>query len=295
MTLIVDGTKLLNAIELSLLTNNAGGPAQTFTSADGNTTVSFSVTASGAYYTYVATIDTLPGKHTIGLEILGANPPIVLSEAQQSYTLLPGTNSPATLTLLGVLATSYVECASGPVDATNCQSSFTPGSAPGTGSYQLTAVGADFDGFPIVNQSVPFDNGPFTVVESDTLGILTLTNAGPFSTPGNQLLGNSGGYYVSGTAPYGQSFNASCNKTGTATVALTTTQVGPNVPLAGETYTYFDPSNNFPTSGNYPNAGTLATGSKTPGNPVYHNGNNPNPVTNLASISCDANLSLTVN
>jgi hypothetical protein len=245
-------------------------------------------------------IDTLPGSHTIGLEILGHNPPVILSEAQA--TLAPGTNTPATMTLLGALSTSYVECASGPVDATNCQSSFTatPANGPGTGYYTLTAIGSDFEGFPIALQGtstapIGFDNGSFSVMETDGNGILSLGASGPYSNSGSALTGPSGGFYVATQATYGRPFTASCIKTGTATVGLVTTATDPTVPLSGETYTIFDPANNFATSGNYPGAGTLADGSKTPGNPAYHGGSNPNAVTTLTSINCDANLVLTVN
>ena len=293
ITLIVDGTKVLNAAVIS------AGLASPTTSPDGNTVVTVAYAGSGSYYTYTIGIDTIPGKHRIGVEILGNAPQVILSEAQNVYSLQPGSNPAATLTLMGVLSSGYIECANGPVDNTNCSSSFTPDATVGTGGvYTLTAIGADFESFPISSQgSTTFDNGGFTVVETDGNGILTLTQPGaPFTAPGTQLTGApSGGYYVPALSTYGQSFEARCVKLGTATLSLQNAASGPNTPLVGETYTTYNPANQVPTVGNYPGAGTLATGNKIAGNPNYHSGQNPNAVTTLMSINCDANLNLTIN
>jgi hypothetical protein len=289
ITLIVDGAKVLNLADINASTSPTTSP-------DGNTTVSVTFAALGTYYVYTIGMDTIPGTHQIGVEVLGNKPHIILSEAQATYTLQPGANPAATMTLLGALSTGYIECSNGPVDSTNCASSYAADSTVGTGGvYTLTAIGADYDGFPIAFQAnTGFDNGGFKVVETDGNNVLGLTNNGPFTSPGTQLLGNSGGFYVSQQAYYGQPFNARCLKLGTATLALQNSTSGPTTKLAGETYTYFDPSTDGST-GNYPGAGTLALGSKTPGNPAYHGGMNPNPVTTLMTINCDASLALTIN
>jgi hypothetical protein len=290
LTFIEDGVKILNQVETDALVG-------TFTSPDGFTSVSFTATQTGNDYTFIATISTPPGSHTFGAEFFGHAPAVVLSEGQGTYALASGPNAAATLTLNGVLGSYYIECANGPVDSTDCASSYSST----TGLYTLTAIGADFDGFPIPSQGVPYDNGAFNVVETDGNGIVALTNNGPFSAPGTQLTGPSGGYFVSGSYTYGQPFNLQCEKIGVATLALTIAQQGRTSALTGETYSYFDPSNNFPTSGDYPGSGTLAAGSKTPNNPAYHSGTNPNAVTTLTTVNCTgsttapATFSLTIN
>jgi len=289
-TLIVDGIKVLNAAVISpALANTTSSP-------DGNTKVTVTYAGAGNYYTYTVGIDTLAGTHRVGVEILGNKPQIILSEAQNVYTLQPGANPPATLTLKGVISTGYIECGNGPVNSTNCSSSFVADTTFGTGGvYTLTAIGADYDGFPIASQpGISFDNGGFTVVETDTNAVLRLTQNSPFTVPGTQLTGPSGGYYVAQTARYGQPFQARCLKTGSTVLALQNVATGPNDPLVGETYVTYDPSTGG-TTGNYPGAGILRQGDKTPGNPNYHNGSNPNAVTNLLSVSCTPNLQLLIN
>jgi hypothetical protein len=221
ITLIVDGAKVLDLADINASTSLTASP-------DGNTTVSVTYAAASTYYVYIIGIDTLPGKHQIGVEVLGAAPHAILSEAQATYTLQPGSNPPATMTLLGVLSNGYIECGNGPVDSTKCASSYVADSTLGTGGgYTLTAIGADYDGFPIASQTnTGFDNGGFTVVETDGKNVLGLANNGPFTAPGTQILGNSGGYWVPQKAYYGQPFNARCLKLGTATPALNNSTSG---------------------------------------------------------------------
>jgi len=283
LTFILDGTKITNGARTD------GNAIPAYNGADG-TRVTFSETLSPDQHFFVFTIslDVVPGAHTIGVDITGGAPAVILSEGQHTFNLAPGPNPPGTLTLSGVLGSAYIECANGPVDSTNCASSFD-----GT-KYTLTAIGADFDGFPIINQSLSFDNGGYTVIENDANGIVALTNNGPFLSPGNALTGPSGGFYVFGSYVYGNQFNAKCNKVGSASLALTNSQKGPINPLAGEAYSYFDPSA-YTASSNYPSSGLLPVGSKTGSNPDYHNGSVQNAVTNLMKVNCDASLVLTVN
>jgi hypothetical protein len=290
LTLIIDGVKAFN--NQSIFNT---GPAQTYTSSDGNTVVVLNNSISGADFVFVATIDTLPGNHTFGVALISGTPAIVMSEGQATYALLPGPNNPQALTLKGVIGSGYIQCDS---DAHNllgngCANSFNTTTA----LYTLTAVAADYNGFPIPNQTgVGFDNGStgFSVVATSGGSNITLSNNGPFTTPGTQLTaGPSGSWYVDGAFTYGQPFNVQCVHLGTATLGLTNPQQGPTSPLTGLTYTYFPP--NPQSSSNYPGSGALPTGSKT------HTGTHPvvgtdhNAVTNLATVNCDASLQLTLN
>lgn len=241
---------------------------------------------------FVATIDTLPGNHVVGVVLISGTPAIIMSEGQATYALSPGPNNPQALTLKGVLGSGYIQCDTAANIAANngCSGSFNTG----TGLYTLTAVGADYNGFPIVYQAgVNFDNGGYSVVATSGGSNVVLSNNGPFTNPGNQLTtGPSGAWYVPGAFTYGQPFNVQCVHLGTATLGLTNAQQGPTNPVTGQTYTYFPP--NPESSSNYPGSGALPVGSKKPGDP-YHGGNNPNAVYNLGTVNCDANLQLTLN
>jgi hypothetical protein len=282
LTLIVDGVKAFNAMSIY----NTGGP-YSYTSTNGNTKLTLNNTANAGYFTFVASIDTLPGNHTIGVVLISGTPAYVLSEGQIAYgAMQPGANTPQTLTLNGAIGTGYIECDTIANDALNnyCANSFNTS----TGLYTLTAVAADFDGFPIVGQgSAAFDNGSFTVVETTTSShLLTLSNNGPFTTPGTQLLGPSGSWYTNGSFSYGQPFNAKCNSLGTATLGLVLNGYGgPTDPVTGQAYS---------TGANYPSSGTLAEGPKNIGNPSDHGGHDTNGIYNLATVSCDVNMVLTI-
>ena len=292
LTFLVDGTKEVDNLHI------ANTP---FTSADGNVKVAVTGDAlNPAYYTVTLSIDVIPGIHTFGVEINGNAPAVILGEGQATYALQPGPNTPQAMALRGPVGSGYIMCdTDGHIaENNNCANSFNTT----TGKYTLTAVAADFNGFPIPNQVVggnplTFDNGTFTVVETGTsTGVISLSNNGPFNNPGSQLTAQpSGGFFVPGTFSYGQPFNIVCNKLGTATVGIHNNQQGPGAnALTGETYTYFDPANNFPTSGNYPGAGTVARGSKWVANPAYHGGSNPNAVHDILTVNCDASLVLTI-
>lgn len=305
ITLIVDGAKVLDRHKTD------GTLAGTYPTPDGNTQLNVSYTApqpsSSAYYTFTVAVDTLPGKHTYGVEILSGSPTIISSEAQQSYTLAPGPNPPSTITLKGVVGTGYIMCDTVANDNANnnCAGSFVSDATNNTGgTYTLTAVAADFNGFPIADQGVALDNGAYSVYEVAPTGVITIgvsgTDAPPWSTPGNQLQNApSGGFFVATKSNYGHAFTVRCNKLGTTQLRIKNAQAGPIQPLTGQAYNLFDPANNFPAqvgdTPNYPDAGNVAVGDKIPGNPNYHNGTNPNAVYNLATLSCDASQNLTIN
>lgn len=292
LTLIIDGTKAFDKTPIF----NTGGP-QNYTSADGNTKVTLNNSYGSGYFTFVATLDTLPGTHKIGVALISGTPAIVMSEGEATYALSPGPNAAQALTLLGALGSGYVQCDTAAQNGANngCSASFNTT----TGLYTLTAIGADYNGFPIVGQTVnnvavPFDNGGFSVVETDASAgtpqpVLTLTNNGPFLTPGTHISGPSGAWYVNGTFSYGQPFNVKCNVLGTATLGMTNSQQGPTSPLSGFSYIYLNNLN-----ANYPASGPVPVGSKKPGDP-YHAGVNPNAIYHLATVNCDANMQLTLN
>jgi hypothetical protein len=275
---------------------------QPYVSGDGNTKATYGCVAGGADVTCTLTVDTLPGNHTFGVVIKGGSPAIILSEGQATIALLPGNNSPATMALLGVMGSGYIMCDTDAHVAANngCQGSFDTN----TGLYTLTAVAADYEGMAIPYQTlnaspVGFDNGSFSVVETDASAntahpVVTLSNNGPFTNPGNALSAEpSGGFFVPGTFAYGQHFNVKCNVLGTATLGIADAQQGPTSPVTGQSYVYFPP--NPESSSNYPGGPqTLPRGSKWPGNPNYHGGNNPNAIHDLVTVNCDANLVLTL-
>jgi hypothetical protein len=304
VTLIVDGVKVLDRHKTD------GTLAGTYTSPDGNTSMNVSYTnpqPPSLYYTFTVAIDTIPGKHVIGAAIISGSPAIILSEAQQSYTLAPGPNAASTMTLKGVIGTGYIMCDTVANDNANngCANSFVSDNTANTGgTYTLTAVASDFNSFPIADQGITFDNGSYTVYEKNPTGVVTIGVSGgdapPWTTPGTQLQNaNSGGFFVATKSNYGHPFTVHCNKLGSTQLGIKTLQSGPTTPLAGQAYNLFDPSNNFPTqtgeTPNYPDKGNVATGDKVPGNLNYHGGSNPNAVYNLATVSCDAALNLTIN
>ena len=295
LSFFVDGTAAFTNVQVD-------SAPQPYVSGDGNTKATFGCVAGGADVTCTLTVDTLPGNHTFGVVIKGGSPAIILSEGQATIALLPGNNAPATMALLGVMGGGYILCDTDAHVAANngCQGSFDTNTA----LYTLTAVAADYEGMAIPYQTlnaapVAYDNGSYSVVETDASAggahpVVTLSNNGPFANPGNALSAEpSGGFFVPGTFPYGNHFNVKCNVLGTATLGLAITQQGPTTPVTGQSYTYFPP--NPESSSNYPGGPqTLPRGSKFPGNPNYHGGNNPNAIHDLVTVNCDANLVLTL-
>ena len=217
-TFLIDG-------QIALYVNQTTNQTISTPTSNGST-ITFNGETSGQVYTVTLTLTTTPGQHLIGAVIQGNQPAYVLSEGQRVYTLAPGPNANlATLALNGVMGTAYIECATAAqiTAGNNCNNyaNFNPV----TGQYTFTAIAADADGFPIVQQpnpygpgNVPFDNGSFTVVETTATPILTVTDAGPYGDPGTAITGPSGGYYVPGVFTYGQSFNVQCNSVGQGTV-----------------------------------------------------------------------------
>lgn len=181
-----------------------------------------------AYFAVNIALTVTPGLHKFGVVILSGTPAYVLSEGQGLYTLAPGPNNTlAPLQLRGVVATGYVECdtATQNTDTTgkcNNYANFTPSTDPTYpgGTYHLTAVAGDFNGFPIVYQAgLSFDNPSFSVTATDTPAIVSVS-AGPWDNPGNHLTGPSGGWVAGSNFVYGQAFTATCLQPGTAHIAL---------------------------------------------------------------------------
>jgi hypothetical protein len=252
-------------------------------------TASYTITPGGrspnAYYTVAASLDVVPGQHTIGVALTAVDG-FVLSEEQQTYTLNGGSNPAATLYLQGVVDSAFW------CDAACDGGAGTPSAS---GVYTLDVYATDHAGDAIVYQTngtapVPLDNGPTNLIEaadSNGSGTVTIANAGPFTTPGNAFAMGSG-------TQAGYSVALQCQKIGTATVAM---QVGPASAGDVSGFNYTAPINTSldpvdPSTGN-PWA--------TPQTSVY---TMPNqlvgsvPVTqdfgNELSLSCDANLNLTI-
>ena len=273
--LVLDGVEIVKDVEVANY-NNAG----TFTDPVTGSTVSLQFTGYASYFTVTAVITTTPGSHTFGVVLKSGTPAYVLSEAQASYTLVPSFGSTQTLgalTLNPALGSGYIEC------DTFAENSGTPAGSCNNGQnfingvYYLTAVAADYDGFPIVSQgSTAFDNGSYSVVETDGNGIVTLGSNGPFSSPGSWLTGPSSSWVPGNTFQYGNRFTATCNKVGTASLALQlTAQAYGNTPLSPVTgYSYNYINSYSPLA----NGALLPLGSKTaaggpggvPANPQFN-------------------------
>jgi hypothetical protein len=171
------------------------------------------------YDTITASLSVLPGLHKFGV-VLTAADGFVLSEDQESQTLNGGTNTPATFYLKGVVDSAFwcdAACDGG------------TGAANSDGSYTLAVFGTDHEGDAIPYQtvaSVPItvDNGPLTLVETDSNAIVSMTSTptGPLTNPGNA---NTVTYTEAGQSSIlsGWTVNVKCLKVGTTTVAL---QVG---------------------------------------------------------------------
>jgi hypothetical protein len=216
--------------------NNAGPSGNgTFTDPVTGSTVQISYDGSHpTYYAVNAVITTTPGQHEFGVVIKSGTPAYVLSEGQGNYTLAPtfsgqSPQSLGALVLNGAVGTGYIECDTWAqnTDTTNPAGSCSNGANFAGGTYYFTAVAADYDGFPIVNQgSTAFDNGSYSVVETDGKNVVAIGSNGPFSLPGSWLTGPSSGWVAGSTFQYGNRFTATCNTIGTATLGL---QFSPNV------------------------------------------------------------------
>jgi len=252
-------------------------------------TASYTITAGGrspnAYYTVTASVDVLPGQHTIGVALTALDG-FVLSEAQQTYTLNGGSNPAAVFSLQGVVDSAFW------CDAACDGGAGTPSAS---GVYTLDVYPTDHEGDAIVYQTsgsapVSLDNGPVNLIEatdSNGGGTVTIANAGPFTNPGNAFTIGSG-------SQSGYSVALQCAKIGTATVAM---QVGPATAGGVSGFNYAAPIN---TSLDPVDAST-GNPWATPQTNVYTTPNllvGPVPVTqdfgNELSLSCDANLNLTI-
>ena len=189
MTLLVDGTVAINDAQIPNLGTdatpppNASGSCGTLPNGQ-SCAYSFVLGTNQNQGYYVGTITTtlIPGPHTIGivLQDTPANKNFVLSEGQATYTLVPGSNAPATMFLEGVMDSAYL------CDA-NCDGTIgAPAGQLADGSYNVVAYACDEGGWCIPyqtdnnNNAVPFDNGgSYSLVECDTVTGKTCTgNAG---------------------------------------------------------------------------------------------------------------------
>lgn len=244
--LMIDGVEIVKDVEVADY-NNA-----VIVDANGNS-VALAVTSSSSYFTVTATMTTTPGSHLFGVVLKSGTPAYVLSEAQATYTLVPtfsgqSAQTLGALTLNPALGSGYIECDTFAENSGSPAGSCNNGQNFINGVYYLTAVAADYDGFPIVSQgSTAFDNGSYSVVETDGNGIVNLGKSGPFSTPGNWLTGPSSSWvdnYSTPTFEYGNRFTATCMKAGTASLALQlTAQTYGNAslsPITGYNYNFIN-------------------------------------------------------
>lgn len=299
ISFIVDGTSVFKDVEVAKY-NNANGGAGVFPFGNGQSiTLAFGQQAT--YFTVTLALSVVPGRHTFGVVLKSGTPAFVLSEGQNTYTLNPGSNdlSSNPLALRGVIASGYISCdteaqnTSTTPSTCNNYANFTPAAPPAFGgTYAFTAVAADYDGFPIPFQVVggnpfSFDNGGFSVTETDGGSIVSITSTGaPWVNPGNHLagtvVGDWSGASAAGNVMYGQPFSVTCNKTGTATLALTLSNPG-NVFLSQPTGTPDGTTADYaPTS---VDGSTLPRGNNGAGGPAR---------VNNVTINCTSTGTITV-
>ena len=294
-SLSLDGTLLFsnNAIAPGTVTSSVaipGGGSASYTITQ-NTGTGTGNSGSGSTYTYdtvSASLNVLPGNHSIGA-VLQAADGFVLSEDQETVLLNGGSNTPANFFLRGVVDSAYwcdAACDGG------------AGTADSNGAYTLLVFPTDHAGDAIpyqLNGSTPIevDNGPINLVETDSNSVVSITPSGPFTNPGNSNLVS---YTEAGLASIqsGYSVSIKCLKTQTTTVAM---QVG-GLPLNGGV-SGFNYSANIDSSKD-PVGGSSGNPVATPTTTVYTTANQfvgTVPVAqdfgNELTVNCDANLNLT--
>jgi hypothetical protein len=249
----VDGTQVLDASFAPPTDSNGNpipgpGPSSSVALANGGS-LAYTSTVTSTAITVNATVTMLAGSHTLGVvqtngpcapdpygrELCIANTNgYVLSEGQASFTLVGGQTITVPLYMRGVMESAFL------CDAACDGGAGTPDAS---GLYHITAYASDEAGDAIYQQTdssdnlVPFDNGSYSIVETDGQGIVTLGGlAASYNVPGN-----AGGQY-------GQAFTVACNKAGMATIAMELVATDPSQgDVTGFTY----------TSANYPAAGSV--------------------------------------
>jgi len=262
-TVIFDGQTVMNNQSFAPTLDSNGnpvpgpGPSGSATMPNGGTfSYTSTIVNNGSNVPYVqvnANYTTIPGSHTVGVvqtdgpcvpdqykrELCISNTNgFVLAEGQTTFMLDAGSNAPNTLFLKGVIESAYL------CDAACDGQAGTPDS---NGFYSLIAYAADESGNTIYQQTdpgnnnsvVPFDNGPYAIVETDGNNIVSLGgHLGPYGAPGND----------DPNGPYGEAFTAKCNSVGTATVAMQLLRSGTSTGSVNG-YTY--------SAANYPQAGSI--------------------------------------
>jgi len=239
---------------------------------------------------------TAAGKHTLGIVLNSNLEDQVLSEGQTAVTVGHGDdNDLGTLSLLGVAASGYIECATeSQIAAGNTCKNYAN---LNNGTYTFTAVAADYAGYPIFNeivnrQPLRFDNGAFSVTESDGKGIVSIAQpAGGFASPGSTLNNAAGGGAPVTGLTYGNAFTVRCARPGTTLLSL---QLGPNggrpaTPVTG--YNYGPGS--FPISRSDGTTGTATVSHKYPTTNSEILPVGTRPLSDI-SVNCSVSLTLTV-
>lgn len=266
ITMFFDGVEVMDHVSFGTSGTPGPGPSSSSSiSLPGGGSFSYTSTISQGtgnqpWVTVNGTFSTYTGNHTIGVvqtngpcipdsygrqSCIAGTDGYVLAEGQNTFTMQPGSNNNLALYLHGVMQSAYIcdeDLSGNPV----CDGGIGPVQSDGT--YHLYAVVADENGTAITNQQVggstlPFDNGSYQIAEQDQNGIVTITNAGPFSGPGTDRHGL-----------YGENITIKCNQTGSTTVAAEL--AGTNTPLGGGVtgYTY---AYGTAAGDNYPAAGSI--------------------------------------
>jgi hypothetical protein len=193
------------------------------------------------YFTVLVGLTMIPGNHNIGVVLLGAEAAnqsvAILSEGWGAYDFTVGPNTLSPLVLHPVVASGYIQCDLTSQNTTDGTCGSYANYDAAAHAYRFTAVAADSSGYPIATAHVgadyaaneaglTFDNGDLRPVETDSLGILSISG-GPWSTPGQHYAtapGTMPAATYSGPYVYGNAFSVQCLKTGTAYLGL---QLGP--------------------------------------------------------------------
>lgn len=298
LTFVIDGTVLPN-ISVTPVAPGTDTPQTGSVSFANGQSLTYTTTAvtdanGSSYYQVTANMDLVAGARTLGV-LLRAADGFVLSEAQGSYLLSGGTNPAATMVLKPVADSAFM------CDWPNCDGNLGTMNADGT--YTIVAFASDHEGDTIVQAAAPpasgtaFANGPISIVEPDGLGVVTITNGGPFTDAGSdENLHNGYAASVPGGWYAGHAFTMKCNTTGSTTVAV---KLAANSPAAGAV-NGFDYTALIDTSKDPVNAGngtpfpvTQTSVWTTPGQiigtvPTFQD------FGNSLHVNCDASMNLTL-
>ncbi len=208
-----------------------------------------------AYYEIDVAISLIPGLHAFGVVLEDVNG-FDLSETQTAPFMLANGQNPSQSLFLEGVADETQLCDTSDFNAGTCPNSTGPAT---NGIYSFYAFDNDSQNDTIMNQTVtgaslPLSNGPFTIQETDSQGILNIVgDVGASDVPGTAT--NFVDTPVAGVTitpaswSGGHAFTMQCIGVGTTSIGM---YVSPTAPTHGVVngFTYVD-GTNWTTPGTY--------------------------------------------